>query len=908
MADWQRVKSFFEELIELPGDRRDEWLDRACAGDSELRAAVLQLLAAHEEAGDFLASPTLGRGGVDADDGIGRFPQRLPARIGSYTPLEVLGEGGFGTVYRARQDAPVRRIVALKVIKAGMDTREVIARFESERQALAMMSHPNIAAVLDAGATEQGRPYFVMEFVPGEPITTYCDRHRLGLPERLRLFIQVCHAVQHAHQKGIIHRDIKPGNVLVVDEAAGENVETSKHRNGEMPGIVLPQPPAPPGDGLRHTPAITKVIDFGVAKATGQRLTEHSIMTLDGVLIGTPEYMSPEQAEPGQLDIDTRTDIYTLGVLLYELLTGTLPFSSRTLRGKGFAEIQRIVRETEPPRPSLRLSAIVRANDRGVREAGLGDSRATSPDSRWPSHESPKEIARRRRTDPRTLIRHLRGDLDWIVMKCIEKERTRRYETANGVALEVERYLSHEPVHAGPPGAGYRLRKFTRRNRAALAAAAGIAAALAVGLAVSIVGFVAAVTSAEEARRAAEKAEAVNHFLQDTLSQADPKYSARRAMTVREALDRAVARLDAGAMKGEPDIEAAIRLTIGRSYLGLAQFAAAEGQIEAAVQASRQLRGDTSVEYAEALQQRGTLRKYTGRPREAESDFRAALAVQRSRGEIGAAAAATCANDLSISLLDQGQSAEGESLLREVLSFARRNPGGEGTTLAEAVNNLGSLHLARQEFVEAEPLFREAIEVNRRHVGRVHPNVATNLDNLAQTLQGQGDLEGAQAAFDEALAIRRQLFGSEHPDVATTLHNLAGLHYTRGDLAGCELALREALAILRQTHGLAHPDTLTVMDSLVSIVGGNGQLEEAERLLVEAFDAVRDSPLIDTPRKRALALRLAELYRVWKKTDLAAEWSGRADALLPTDPASEQAAPSSATTRPSETPPKPPRH
>jgi len=344
-----------------------------------------------------------------------------PERIGPFRILDELCEGGMGIVYLAEQDKPLHRRVALKVIKLGMDTNHVIARFETEREALALMNHPNVARVFDAGATDDGRPYFAMEHVPGLRITDYCDMHRLTTDQRLHLFTDVCNAVQHAHQKGIIHRDIKPGNVLVAEQ-------------DDKP--------------------VVKVIDFGVAKATQQRLTERTLFTELGQLIGTPGYMSPEQAEITVLDIDTRTDIYSLGVLLYELLVGARPFDEKVLRQAGQAEIQRIIREVDPPKPSTKFS-------------NLG------------AHSS--IIAQMRHTEPKTLARELRGDLDWIVMKCLEKDRARRYATANGLAQEIERHLHHEPVLAGPPSAIYRVRKFVRRNRAAVVAAAALFAAATVG-------------------------------------------------------------------------------------------------------------------------------------------------------------------------------------------------------------------------------------------------------------------------------------------------------------------------------------------------------------------------------------------------------------------------------------------
>ena len=370
-----------------------------------------------------------------------------PNQIGPYKILETLGEGGMGMVYLAERTKPIHRRVALKIIKLGMDTKQVIARFETEREALALMNHPNVARVFDAGATETGRPFFVMEYVAGIPITDYCDKHRLTTEERLKLFMQVCHAVQHAHQKGIIHRDIKPSNVLVTVQ------------DGE---------PTP------------KVIDFGVAKATQHRLTERTVFTEQGQLIGTPGYMSPEQAEMTSLDIDTRTDIYSLGVLLYELLVGALPFDLESLRQVAFGEIQRIIREVEPPRPSTKLSSF--QFESGAAATGHKSepgAQATGPSkARAKTTSRLDDVARRRRTEPKTLIRQLRGDLDWIIMKAMEKDRIRRYDTANGLALEIERYLNHEPILAHAPSVTYHVGKFVRKHSVGLTAVGLVAFSL----------------------------------------------------------------------------------------------------------------------------------------------------------------------------------------------------------------------------------------------------------------------------------------------------------------------------------------------------------------------------------------------------------------------------------------------
>src|SRR6266852_4512473 len=396
----------FTEALRLPREERDRYLSEACKGDGEFRRRVEALIQAYEQAGDFLGRP--------AGDGPARAAEGIPAgekpgdRIGHYKLLQQIGEGGCGVVYMAEQEEPVRRRVALKIIKPGMDTKSVIARFEAERQALALMHHPNIAKVFDAGATEAGRPYFVMELVRGVKITEYCNQHSLTTEDRLRLFVQVCQAVQHAHQRGIIHRDIKPSNILVTQS---------------LEGVAMPI-----------------VIDFGVAKATtNQRLTDNTVFTAFELLIGTPAYMSPEQAALSSVDVDTRTDIYSLGVLLYELLTGSPPFDGEALMKAGLDEIRRVIREQEPVRPSTRLSKMA--------EADL------------------TTVARQRRSEPPRLIHIVRGDLDWIAMKALEKDRTRRYETANDLALYVKHFLENEPVSARPPSRLYKFRKTVRRNR-----------------------------------------------------------------------------------------------------------------------------------------------------------------------------------------------------------------------------------------------------------------------------------------------------------------------------------------------------------------------------------------------------------------------------------------------------------
>jgi serine/threonine-protein kinase len=438
----ERVRRLFDAALEMDPERRGDYLGGLSAADPELRNEVEALLTAR------LDETAIGGqlGANDTASAVHGFLPSTPDRIGPYRVLREIGEGGMGIVYEADQERPVRRKVALKLVKWGMDTKQVIARFESEKQALALMNHPNIASVHDAGATSEGRPFFAMEYVQGVPITEYCDRHRLTIRERLRLFIQVCEGVQHAHQKGIIHRDLKPSNILV----AGEE------------GKPLP-----------------KIIDFGIAKAVSQRLTEHSIYTELGQLIGTPEYMSPEQAEMTNLDIDTRTDVYSLGVVFYELLVGAPPFDRAELRAAGLLELQRKLREAQPPKPSSRVRA-------------MGDGAAT--------------LATMRRTDLVAFRRQLLGDLDWIAMKALDKDRAGRYETANAFGLDVRRFLDKEPIRARPPRATYRMRKFAQRNRGAVIATTLI-------FAVFAWGFLEAHRERDRARRARAQAETLIGFM-----------------------------------------------------------------------------------------------------------------------------------------------------------------------------------------------------------------------------------------------------------------------------------------------------------------------------------------------------------------------------------------------------------
>ena len=532
--------------------------------------------------------------------------------FGPYRLLHIIGEGGMGEVWLAEQTTPIRRQVALKVIKAGMDTVQVVARFEAERQALALMDHPAIATVYDGGSTPEGRPYFVMEHVKGEPITTYCDRHKLAMRDRLELFAQVCDGVQHAHQKGVIHRDLKPSNVLVA---------------------VQDDRPVP------------KIIDFGVAKATALQLTDRTLYTELGAMIGTLEYMSPEQAEMGGLDIDTRTDVYALGVILYELLSGTLPFESKELRQAGFAEIQRTIRDKEPPRPSTRITRL----------GGASTAAATN-----------------RNTEPRRLASVLRGDLDWVTMRALEKDRTRRYQTVNALAAEVRRYLNHEPVVAGPPSAAYRAKKFVRRHRFGVAAAATLVVLLAAFAVTMAMQARRIALERDRANREAETARQVSSFLVGLFEVAKPSEAAANSVTAREILDKGAARIQTD-LREQPAVQATLMSTMGAAYHSLGSYKNARALKDQALTLQRQVYGPGSPEAAGGLVSLAETMSQQAEYKEAEQRAREAVALLRATPGADAALGPAL-RELAWALYLQGNANEAESAAREACAIYQQQP------------------------------------------------------------------------------------------------------------------------------------------------------------------------------------------------------------------------------------------
>jgi hypothetical protein len=732
---------------------RAAYLDRACAGDPGLRARVESLLAAACAARDFLDGPAA-ETGLTPQDSAPR-PTAPPPAVGSvlagrYALREQLGEGGMGTVFVADQDEPVRRRVALKVIRAGLGSASARARFDLERQALALMDHPNIAKVFDAGVGENGQPYYVMELIRGVPITRYCDEARLTVHERLGLFVPVCQAVQHAHQKGVIHRDLKPSNILV----------------GVYDGRPVP-----------------KVIDFGVAKAVGPGPAAGGADTETGSLVGTLEYMSPEQAGSGPQDVDTRSDVYALGVVLYELLTGTVPFSRKGQGPGAVLELLRVIREVEPPRPSTRLS-------------GSG---------------SLPGVAAVRRTEPRRLPNLLRGDLDWVVMRCLEKDRARRYETANALALDLGYYLADEPVSAGPPSAAYRLRKFLRRHRGPVLAAGLLLLALVGGVVGTGVGLVQARESAEAERRARIDAQDAADA-ERTAKEAEAAQR-RQAEEVAALLESVFRDLNPRAERGGSDVKD--RLT------------ARVGEAAARLEADSVVDPLTRARLRDAL---GQAQLGLGNTEQAAALFGAAARERAAKLGPDHPHTLGSRNNLAAAYHALGRFAEAARLAEETLPIREAKLGPDHVDTLTTRNNLAAAYRALGRAAEAARLHEENLPLREAKLGPHHPDTLTSRGNLALAYLDLGRFAEAAGLDEETLRRREQALGPDHPLTFSTRNNLALDYLKLGRSADAAGLLAGNLPQAEAKLGPDHPETLTARNNLALAYRLLGRPAEAARL------------------------------------------------------------------------------
>jgi eukaryotic-like serine/threonine-protein kinase len=827
---------------------RTGFLDGACGDDTDLRGRVEALLATQGGAGRFpkhdptalpeaTSSPDVDATGTSspetrppseqtpgehppggtrtaAEDTPPGGPTDGPSIdqviAGRYRLIGVLGEGGMGTVYRAEQTQPVRRPVALKLIRVGLDSRAVVARFDAERQALALMDHPNIARVYDGGTTAAAQPFFAMELVSGVPITDYCDEMRLALRARLELFVAVCQAVQHAHQKGIIHRDLKPSNVLVTEV-----------------------------DG-RPTP---KVIDFGVAKATEFSLTDLSLADT-GAIVGTPTYMSPEQADPSSMDIDTRTDIYALGVILYELLAGSPPIDAKSFKRGGFLEMLRMVREVEPPSPSTRLS---KADD-------------------LPG------IAASRDLEPAQLRRAIRGDLDWIVMKALEKDRTRRYDTANGLAADLLRHLASEPVLAAPPSRAYRMRKFVRKHRGAVVAAGLVVFTLLAGIVGTTLGLIAADARRREAERNLAFATRGNEILGSIFEGLDPNANyatvAEFSGALRDGLKRAVGELDGGAI-GDPLVVAAMQVKLGQSLTALGEAPGAILLLKKALETRKLKLGPDHPDTLASMHKLAEAYVYAKK-----LDLAISLldeTIKRRKARLGAEHPDTVSStsDLALAYTYAGKLDLAIPLHEETVKLQKASLGAEHPDSVSSTGNLALAYTYAGRLDQAIPLHVRTLEFWKAKLGPDHPDTLLIMNNLAMTYEKAGNLGQAIALHEEALKLQKAKLGLDHPDTIRSMNNLA-LAYTDGGKLDLAIPLHmAALKLWKAKLGPDHADTLIGMNNLALAYASAGKLDLAIPLHEETLKIRKAKLGPDHPETLTSMSNLASAYTSATKLDLA---------------------------------------
>jgi serine/threonine protein kinase len=779
MKNWEIVKDLLHRAMLLPHEQRGSFLDEACPSDASLRGELESLLAADDDVrSSFLQTPAADDLGAD-NEVKNRFDVVTTLEGGQifaerFQLARKLGEGGMGQVWLAEQTSPVRRQVALKLIKAGMYDESVVHRFQAERQSLAIMDHPAIAKVFDAGTTTQGQPYIVMEYVPGLPITEYCDQKKLTIRDRLELFIQACEGVQHAHQKAIIHRDLKPPNILVV----------------EVDGKPVP-----------------RIIDFGLAKATTPQLEGESIFTQLGHFMGTPGYMSPEQADPNMQDIDTRTDVYSLGVVLYVLLTGLQPFETRQRLKQPLYEVLRKLREEEPPRPSTKVSA------------DLDTSTAA---------------AEARSTEPKQLAGLLRGDLDWITIKALDKDRARRYGTPSEVAADIRRYLNHDPILARPASAEYRFRKYLWRHRVAVGVAAGLILLLASFVGLQAVQLKRIARERDRANRERDRATRITDFMTGMFKVSDPSQARGNSVTAREILDKASNDMDKGLAK-DPEVQSQMMQVMARTYMNLGLYARAHELAKSAFDSRMKLLGPNDPETLESMSLFGLILSQEGKYAEAEKLGRQALASQsRVLGPENAATLATM-DSLAADLGLEGHHDEQNQLLRQAIETETRVLGPENPQTLQSMHRLGVSLWSAGRYAEAEQQYRKLLEIERRVLGPDHPQTLAAMGNLANALQAQGRLTEAEQLDRDALADYQRVFGAEHRNTTVIMRRLADLLADQGHQADAEKLYRDGLAIRLRTLGAEHPDTLQSQISLADLLLKEGHFQEAERMQRETL-------------------------------------------------------------------------
>jgi tetratricopeptide (TPR) repeat protein len=876
------AETLFAQALNVPESERSALLAR----HPELRAQVEALLAAQANAGPvtgaFVAEPSLPglrTGAFVAEPSVAPPSNAVPTPptsvigtllAGRYTLLNVIGEGGMGSVYLAEQSEPVKRQVALKLIKAGMDSKTVLARFDAERQALALMDHPNIARIYDGGLTPSGQPFFVMELVQGVPLTAYCDAHRLAVNARLQLFVAVCQAVQHAHQKGIIHRDLKPGNVLVTEV-----------------------------DG-RPTP---KVIDFGVAKATEQKLTDLSLADV-GLIVGTPAYMSPEQAD-ASADIDTRTDVYALGVMLYELLVGSPPLDAKQFQRGALLEMLRMVREVEPPRPSTKLS----------------------------TSDALPNIAANRNIEPAKLTQLLRGELDWVVMKALEKDRTRRYETANGFAADVLRYLADEVVEARPPSRAYRLKKFVKRHKGQVLAASLVLVALVAGIVGTSWGFFEAKREYREAeaarqREAEERAVAVTQreladaqliqieAINNTMFDIFEEFDVRAQKQVKDPIEAVLAdklieagkKLDAKTIH-DPQVLAKLQRRLGMTVLHLGKTEAAiallssalqlrqanvgpdhpdtiesmdslalalqdAGQMEQALtlleetlKLSVQKRGPEHIDTLSTMNNLALALIHAGRVAEAVALHEKTLALRKSTLRPTHPHILISMNNLAMAYSDFGNFDKSLALIKETLALTKAEFGPDHADTLDTMNSLAEAYMNAGDFALAIPVCEETYRLRRAKIGPDHPNTLASLHNAGCAYQGVRNYDKAISLLKDALEGRKKILPPDHPDLTQSMNALGLAYQEAGDYRLALPLLEENLQRSKAKFGPEHQKTLTAMNNLALSYTFSGNLDRALPLYEDTFRIRKAKFGTDHPLTLLSAYNLAMAYQAAGQRD-----------------------------------------